>query len=213
MRGKIVLLGAGGHCKVIIELIRAIGTYEIAGILAQESAPKQVMGVPVIGDDDELPRVFAAGITKAFICIGNLSVRDRLFEKLQCFGFTLPVLIHPTAYISPSAIVAEGTCVLAHAIVNTGACIGQNCIINTAAVVEHDCALARNVHISPNAALAGGVKIGSNTHIGLGAAIIQKCQIGKGVTIGAGAVVIHNVPDFATAIGVPAKVISYKECE
>ncbi|TGA97408.1 acetyltransferase [Sporolactobacillus shoreae] len=211
---KIVLIGAGGHCKVIIDLIRAANEFEIVGITDRRPSKDQLLGVPIIGDDEKLPSIFNSGVHHAFICIGalnNMNLRNVIYRNLKQLGYALPILVHNTSSVSKFARIEEGTCIMPQAIVNAGALIGPNCIVNSAAIVEHDCFLEDNIHISPNAALSGGVHIGRNTHMGIGSSTIQSLTIGRNVTVGAGAAVIHDIPNNAVAVGVPAKVIKFKE--
>lgn len=210
---KIVLIGAGGHCKVIIDIIRSTNEYQICGI-TDKNADKRLLDIPIIGDDDVMQEVYNNGVEYAFIAIGaidNLNIRNLICNKLKKVGFKLPVLIHKNAIVSPYAKIGDGTCIMPGAIINSCTTIGNNCIINTGSVVEHDCNVGYNTHISPNASIAGGVTIGFNTHIGIGSSIIETKYIGNNVTIGAGAVVIDDIKDNSIAVGVPAKVIKIKE--
>lgn len=210
---KIVLVGAGGHCKVIIDLIKSASKYDIVGVTDkayESSEDKFVLDIPIIGDDSILDDLYKSGIKNAFVCIGalhNISIRDKIYNKLKAIGFSIPVLIHKNSIVSPYAKICGGTCVMAGAIINPGSYIEENCIINTGAVIEHDCRLQRNTHISPSASIAGGVSIGRNTHIGIGSSVIQSVHIGNNVIIGAGAVVIEDIVDNVTAVGVPSKII------
>lgn len=209
---KIVLVGAGGHCKVIIDIINSAYLKEIVGITDKSfiDGNDSILEYPVLGNDDILPELFKNGVSDAFVCVGalgNIEVRDRIFYKLKQIGFTIPSLVHKNACVSQYAEVSEGTCFMAGAVVNPGTVIGENCIINTCAVIEHDCVIGRNTHISPNACVAGGVIIGEGCHIGMGSNVIQGISIGDNVTIGAGAVVISDIPSNSTAVGIPAKLI------
>lgn len=211
--GKIVLIGAGGHCKVIIDLIKSIDKYEIVGIINKDLEIKEVLGVPVIGDDSKLKEIYDYGISNAFICIGaldNTIIRSVIYRQLKEIGFKLPVLIHKNSIVSKFSSIGDGTCILPGAIVNAGVRIDENCIINTASIVEHECNIKSNVHISPNACLGGGVSVGDNSHIGIGSTIIQGIKVGKNVTVGAGSVVINNIQDNNVVVGVPGKVLRVK---
>jgi len=207
---KIVLLGAGGHCKVIIDIIRSKDDYEIIGITSKDKSESKIYDLPIIGNDDLLKQCFDSGVEYAFIALGGLldrKIRNKLFSKLKGLGFEIPTLIHATAIVSPHASIGEGTCVMPGVIINSGVVIGENCIINSGAVIEHDCIIGNNTHISPRAAIAGGVKIGNDTHLGIGSTVIQSLTIGCNVTIGAGAVVIDNIKSDVVAVGIPAKII------
>lgn len=210
---KIILVGAGGHCTVIVDIIKSAEKYDIVGVTDKAYAQceeKLVLDIPIIGDDSILKELYNRGVKNAFVCIGalqNIEVRDKIFNNLKAIGFNIPVLIHKHAIVSPYANVHGGTCVMAGAIINPGALIEENCIINTGAIIEHDCIVQRNTHISPKACIAGGVNIGYNTHIGMGSSIIQSVHIGNNVIIGAGAVVIENIVDNVVAVGIPSKII------
>lgn len=210
---KIVLIGAGGHCKVIIDIIKSTNEYDVIGI-TDKITKGTLLSIPIIGNDNLLQQIYNEGIQYAFISIGslnNLNIRNNIYKKLKNIGFNIPVLIHKTAVVSPFSHIQEGTCVMAGAIVNPGANIGKNCIINSGSIIEHDCKIGDNTHISPNVSIAGGVNVGFNTHIGIGSSIIQGKIVGDNVTVGAGAVVIDNIADNSLAVGIPAKVIKTKE--
>lgn len=210
---KIVLVGAGGHCKVIIDIIESASKYDIVGVTDKTYAlgeEKCVLDIPIIGDDSILTELYNTGVKNAFVCVGalqNIEVRDKIYNNLRDIGFNIPVLIHKYAMVSPYASIAAGTCVMPGAIVNPGTFIEENCIVNTGAVIEHDCKIQRNTHISPKVCIAGGVDVGCNTHVGMGSSIIQAVRIGNNVIIGAGAVVIENTADNVTTVGIPSKII------
>lgn len=209
---KIVLIGAGGHCKVIIDIIKSTNEYEIIGI-TDKVAKGNLIDIPILGDDSILENLHKSGVEYAFIGLGamyNLQLRNKLYEMLKSIGFKIPILIHKNVILSPNVSIGEGTCIMPGVIINSDASIGKNCIINTSAVIEHECIIGDNTHISPNVSIAGGVIIGFNSHIGIGSCIIQEKVIGNNVTIGAGAVVVDNINDNSVAVGVPAKVIKTK---
>jgi len=196
---EIYIYGASGHGKVVADIARAMG-YEVAAFVDDDESKEEFDGLPCIRADkmQKLPVVIAIGQNKA---------RKTVYERLKMGGFEMPPLIHPSAVISPSVVINEATVVMPLAVINADATIGKGCIINTAAVIEHDCTIGDFAHISPNAALAGGANIGEMTHIGIGASVIQLIKIGKECVIGAGAAVISDIPDAATAVGVPARII------
>lgn len=207
--GKIVLLGGGGHAKVIIDLINACGSYEIAGIVdGQLAAGVFVSGVSVLGDDRILPELYGKGLKNACIAIGSVkdnSKRKALYEKIKYAGFSIPVLVHPSAIISGKSHICEGAQIMAGVIVQTDSSIGENTIVNTGAIVEHDCTIGNHVHICPGATLSGGCLIGEGAFIGAGATVIHGIRIGSNAVVAAGAVVIADVPDNTTVMGIPAK--------
>lgn len=207
---KIVLVGGGGHCKVIIDIIKSTKKYEIIGVTDNNKIGEKLLDVPIIGNDDMLPELFKSGVKNAFVSLGalnNIEVRDKIYNKLKKIGFNIPKLIHNKAVVSPYTEIHDGTCIMAGAIVNAGAVINENCIINTSSVIEHDCIIGRNTHVSPRSCIAGGCSIGENSHIGAGCCIIQGINIGSNVVIGAGAVVLKDIKDHVTAVGIPAKII------
>ncbi|MDI3540976.1 MAG: hypothetical protein PWP66_514 [Thermosediminibacterales bacterium] len=210
---KIVLVGGGGHCKVIIDIVKSTGEFEIVGITDKKDIGGNLLEIPILGNDTILYDLLQKGIEYAFVSVGaidNLVFRNRLYKMLKEIGFKVPTLIHKNAVVSEYAVVEEGTCVMPNAVINAGAHTGKNSVINTSAIVEHDCIIGDNCHISPGAKLGGGSKVGDNSHIGMGAVVIHNISIGSNTTIGAGAVVINDIGDNVVAVGVPAKVIKTK---
>lgn len=206
----IVGLGAGGHAKVVIEILQLGGQYELIGLVDPKSDLKGelVLGVPVLGGDEQLPMLRARGVEYFFVGVGSASVlrrRRRLYEFALRQGMQPVAAIHPNATISPSATLGMGVTVMAAAAINADARLGDNVIVNTGAIVEHDCVIGNHVHIATGAKLSGGVIVGNETHIGVGAVIRQCIQIGTGVSIGAGAVVVKVVPDSQLVMGNPAR--------
>lgn len=200
MSQQLYVYGASGHCKVVIEIMEALGK-EVVSVFDDDESISQLLEYPVLtknraNPDKKIPVLFA---------IGNNETRKILAES-NGFLVTEP-LIHPSAIVSPRATLKNGTVVMPGAIINSQAEVGHHCIINSGAVVEHDCILGDYVHISPNAALAGDVKVGEGTHIGVGAQVIQGITIGNWCTIGAGAVIIRDVQAGATVVGNPGRVV------
>lgn len=195
-----ILFGASGHSKVILDIIQQNNDV-VTAIFDDNPKVSQIDGIPVnkIETIDENQ--------EAIVSIGNNEIRKKITEK---FAFRYQLAIHQNAVVSKTSKISEGTVVMANAVINPGADIGRHCIINTGAIVEHDCKIGDFVHISPNAALAGNVTVGEGSHIGIGAVVIQGLRIGNWATIGAGAVIIHDVPNFATVVGNPGKVINFK---
>ena len=206
---KIIILGGGGHAKVLIDLIRTLNQYEIAGILdPQLEIRSAFVGIPVLGSDDLLPKLYADGIKNTCIAVGSIKADNKrkiLFEKAKRIGFTVPSLVHPQAIISENAEINRGAQIMAGAIIQTGSSIGENVVIYSGAIIEHDCQVKSHSHICPGATLSGGCVVGENSFIGAGATVIQGIVIGSDVTVGAGSVVIKDVPDGVTIKGVPAK--------
>jgi sugar O-acyltransferase (sialic acid O-acetyltransferase NeuD family) len=208
-KDRLVILGGGGHAKVVVELIAALGKFEIQGIIDPNiEAATKVLNVPVLGSDDLLASILAGGTLKAVVAVGSTGdnrLRRILFEKLIQLGFSVPVLIHPHAHVSPSALFSPGVQVMAGAIVQAGTSVAHNTILNTGSITEHDCTIGRHVHLCPGAVLSGGCTVGDNAFIGAGATVIQQIRIGKGAVVGAGAVVIRDVAEASRVSGIPAR--------
>jgi sugar O-acyltransferase (sialic acid O-acetyltransferase NeuD family) len=208
-------LGAGGHSKVVIEIIQLANEFEIVGLLDadEQKAGTEVLGIRVLGDDSLLPQVFERGVRHVFMGLGSLgdtNVRRALYEKVCAIGFDVISAIHPRAVVSEFARLGAGATIMASAVVNPGSVIGTNVIINTGAIVDHDCVVGNHVHVASGACLSGGVRVGNGSHIGAGAVIRQSLSIGNNSVVGAGSVVVQDVPDNVTVIGVPAKIYKGK---
>lgn len=199
MSNSVILIGGGGHAKVIIDCVRAAGA-QAAGILDDGlAAGTTVLDVPVLGATADYTRF---PNHRFLIAIGNNAVRRRIAGALPVQWYTA---IHPTATVSPWAAIGPGTVVMPGAVINAGAQVGRHCIINTGAIVEHDNVLSDFVHLSPRAALGGTVTVGPETHIGIGATAKNNIQICGGCVIGAGAVVVRDIDCPGTYVGVPAR--------
>jgi UDP-perosamine 4-acetyltransferase len=210
---RVVGIGAGGHAKVVIDILRLMGGYEIVGLLDADKAlwGTEVLGVRVLGDDSLLPQLHKQGVNDAFVgvgTVGDTQPRIRLYETARRHGFQIVRAVHPRAVVAPSAEIGHGPTIMAGAVINPDARIGDNVIINTRAVVEHDCIIGDHVHIATGAVLSGTVIVGQGAHVGAGASVRQGITIGERAVIGAGAVVVRNVPAGATVVGVPAEPIA-----
>lgn len=195
----IVVYGGGGHGKMVIELLLALGTYRILGVIDDgRSTGQAILGLPFLGGAELLPELFAQGVRLAVNAvggIGNISVRIKVFQRLAGAGFACPAIVHPTAYVEPSASLSPGVQVLAKAYVGSQARLGFGDIINTGAIISHDCNLGDYVNISPGAILAGEVQVGAGTLIGMGVTVNLQAKIGAGARIGNGATVKSDVPE------------------
>ncbi|MBN1538085.1 MAG: NeuD/PglB/VioB family sugar acetyltransferase [Anaerolineales bacterium] len=195
----VIIYGSGGHGKTLVDLIRQTDNYRIAGFIDDNRHKGEtVMEIPVLGGVEVLPELASQGIRQAVNAvggIGNIQSRIQVFERLSLAGFTFPILVHPTAFVEPSARLSPGVQIFAHAYVGSEAKIGMGVIVNTGAVVSHDCQIADYANISPGAMLAGEVTVGEATLIGMGATINLQVKIGNGVRIGNGATLKSNVPD------------------
>ena len=207
---QVIGIGAGGHAKVVLDILRLMNEYRVVGLLDPGCIGASVSGVPVLGGDELLPRLRADGVASAFLGVGGVgdnALRIRLFEKVQAAGFTFINAIHPASVLAPSIQLGQGITIMAGVIVNPDTRIGDNVIINTGAIVEHDCEIASHVHISPGAVLCGGVRVGIGAHVGAGATVRQYITVGERAVVGAGAVVVKDVPPGAVVVGVPAHIL------
>lgn len=211
---RIVGVGAGGHAKILLEILVSAGCYEPVGFTEcdQTRWGAQLMGYPIIGGDTELAMLRAQGVELAFIGVGAVSsagtrVRQRLFREAVRLGFDFPRLVHDRAIVSRSARVGSGSVVMGGAVISAAVQVGNNVTIYSGAVVEHDSVIADHAHLSPGVQLAGAVIVGEGVFVGIGASIIQGVRVGAWATVGAGAVVVSDVPEGAVVIGVPAHIL------
>jgi len=195
----IVVYGGGGHGRTLIDLLAALGTYRVAGVVDRGlAAGESLSGPKVLGGDEALATVRASGVALATNGVGGIArVADRVdaFQRLAAAGFAFPALCHPSAVVEPTARIGDGAQVLAFAYVGSAAVVGFGCLVNTGAVVSHDSVLADYVSVSPGALLAGDVRVGAMTLVGMGVTVNLGVSIGERVRIGNGAVVKADVPD------------------
>jgi len=209
----IVLIGAGGHAKTIIETIKAFYPYyNLIGLVDNNTKllGKDVLEVPIIGNDDILENLYKNGLRKVFLTVGTVGnpiPRKGLYERVKRIGFECVNIIHPTAVVTKHIKMGEGNVIMPGVIINADTQIGSNCIFNTGCIIEHECTIGDNVHVAPGAKLSGQVVIESDSMIGIGACVIQGIKIGKNSMIGAGSVIVEDVPDNAVIVGVPGRII------
>lgn len=192
---RLIILGAGGHAKVVAETAQAAG-WTIAGFLDPgKQAGQTVLGWPVLGDGNDLgPWRHGHAF---FPAIGDGMIRWREFERLRAMGALVPALLHPAATMSPSSEVEPGTVVMAAAVVQASAHIGPAGIVNTGATIDHDCRIGAGVMIAPGATLCGGVVVGDHAFIAAGAVLTPGVCVGRSAFVGAGTVVVDNLPENA----------------
>lgn len=196
---RLVIIGAGGHGKVIADNALKGGYTDI--YFVDDNAMGDCMGFPIIGTSADVEK-WNDGTTDFVIGIGNNATRKRIAEEHDVNWVTI---VHPSAQIAFNVRIGQGTVVMANAVVNACAAVGEHCIINTSAVVEHDNVIGDYAHISPKAALGGNVHIGSLTHISISATVRNNTDICADCTVGAGAVVVKDITESGTYIGVPAR--------
>ena len=206
----LVIWGASGHARVVADILRLNGNFDIVGFLDSIDHTRKgtdFCGATILGGQEQLERLRKENVHHFFLGIGDCQTRLALAAIIKQSGFELVSLVHPAATIAPDVALGPGTVVMAGAVINPGSRIGENVIINTSSSVDHDCSVENGVHIGPGAHLGGGVSIGEGTWVGIGAIIKDKIRIGRGAVIGAGAVVLKDIPDHVVAFGVPARVI------
>ena len=198
---RLIIIGAGGHGKVIADIAVKNGYTKLAFL--DDAAIGECMGFPIVGTCSDI-ELLDDGCNDFIIGIGNNSVRKMIAEKYKVNWVSL---IHPSAQIAINTSIGRGTVVMAGAIVNACASIGEHCIINTAAVIEHDNIIEHYVHVSPNAALGGTVYVGERSHIGISATVKNNVTICSNCIVGAGAVVVKDICEKGTYVGVPARIM------
>lgn len=207
---RLVGLGAGGHAKVVLDIIRQLKGCQMLGLLDRDAELEgtHVLGIPVLGTDDLVPELRSRGATHFFVGIGSIGDNTARMNLYQ-FGIDSGLLpftaVHPAATVAASALLGPGATIMAGAVINPCAKLGANVIVNTGAIVEHDCLIEDHAHISPGACLLGGVHIGRAGYVGAMSVVRQGLAVGDGSIIGAGSVVVHDVKPGITVLGVPAR--------
>lgn len=203
MTGSVVVIGAGGHAKVVISVLRALG-YDISGIYddAPDKQSRHLSGVQILGP---IAALEDSPETQAVIAIGDCAVREQVAQRFRRIKWITAA--HPAAYVDPTVRLGPGTVVFAGAVVQSDAVLGAHVIVNTGATVDHDCSVEDFAHLAPGVHLAGGVHIGHGTFLGVGAVVIPNRTVGWGTVVGAGGVVVCDLPAGVVAAGAPAKPI------
>lgn len=195
---EVLIYGAGGHAKTIIDLLRQTSQFHLAGIVADPPPGEtNLLGVPILGASDVLPALYADGIRLIVNAVGGLQstrVRIEIFERLAKLGYAFPAILHRTAVIEPSAAIAPGVQVFGLAFIGSASSVGFGAIINTGAIVSHDCVIGEYVHLAPGALLAGHVKVGTGALVGMGVTTHMNVTIGEWTRLGNGARIHGDVP-------------------
>lgn len=209
-RPRCIILGGGGHARVLIDSLQLTGAADVHGVLDPNPAlhGTVMLDVPILGGDALVDGLAQQGVTHFVVGLGGTrdnGPRARLFDMALACGLRPLTVIHPSASVSRWARIGDGAQVLPRSVVNALAELGVGVIVNSGAVVEHDCQIGDHVHVATGAVLASTVRVGRRAHIGAGATIRQGIQIGEGAVVGAGAVVVKDVAAGQVVVGVPAR--------
>ena len=207
MKTRVVLVGGGPHAKVIVDILESSDA-EIVGFTdkVRPADRESLCGYAYLGPDDVLPELFASGVRQAFVAIGDNGRRKLCLDAVRACGFELVNAISPHAVVSKRATLGESVAIMPGAIVNIHSRIEDGAIINTNAAVDHDCVIGECAHVGPGSAIAGSVRIGPRVFLGIGCRVIPGIKIGSDTVVGAGSVVVRDLPERVVAYGVPAAV-------
>lgn len=209
MSGPIAVWGAGGHARVVAEILR-LGGFTIAGFLDDVDPARrgeELLGARVLGGREELEALLRGGVGAAIVAVGDNTARLEAAAVLRERGFELPVAVHPAAVVAATARIGAGSVVCAAAVVGPAAVLGRDVIVNTAATVDHDCAVEDGAHLAPGVHLGGWATVGRGSFVGLGALVADRARVGAGSVVGAGSLVLRDVPAGVVAWGSPARVV------
>jgi len=201
-----IIIGGGGHAKVLIDMLQELDV-NIIGYTEINEIYEKILGVPCIGNDDEIfkYKVEEIYLVNGLGSTGDNTYRKMIFEKFTGKGYLFPSIVSITASLSGNIKVGSGVQIMRGVLIQPGVALDDNTIVNTGAVIDHDCIIGKHVHIAPGVTISGGVTIDEMSHIGTGAKIIQGINIGREALVAAGAVVINNVSEKTCVKGVPAK--------
>jgi UDP-perosamine 4-acetyltransferase len=207
----LILLGAGGHARVLLSTLLLLSR-KILGFVAPDNSQASLFGVPYMGGDDAVAMHDPGQVllVNGVGSVASITNRLKVYESFRKRGYRFASVIHPGAVIAPEVQLADGVQIMAGAILQTGSIAEEDCIINTGARIDHDCVLQAHAHVAPGAVLSGNVRVGARAHVGVGAVVIQGVRIGSDSIVGAGAVVLSDVPESCTVVGVPAQPIRVK---
>lgn len=198
MNKPVILLGTGGHARVLLDVLRRLHVEILGATDPNRPAGSEWQKLKILGTDNSVLD-YAPGHVELVNGIGSLpngsGLRERLFTEFTTRNYRFRSVIDPQAFVATDTVLAEGVQIMAGAIIQTGTQIAENCIINSGAIVEHDCRIEAHVHIAPGAVLSGGVTVNRKSHIGTGAVLIQNIRIGYESVAGAGSVVTKDIGD------------------
>ncbi len=204
---KLIIIGAGDHAKVVIATVEAEARYKVFGLLDDDESKHETKwyGHQILGGDNQLESLRERGVSKAIVAVGENNRRAKLAQLAVKAGFELATAVHPTAVTLSGSVIGEGTVVLPHAYIGADAHVGSGVLLSVGAMVAHDCIVGDWCQLCPGARLGGHVRLGDYSLIGMGASVLPGVTVGRQAVVGANAAVIGDVPDSATAVGVPAR--------
>ena len=215
-RRKVVILGTGGHAKVVLDALRAQGV-RVEGVVDPELVKTETVwrAVPVLGSDADLleldPKDFL--VVNGVGSLPGNDLRQKLFKKFKSAGFDFLAVVHPSTFIGSGVTLGEGAQIMAGSIIQPDCQVGENAIVNTGAKLDHDCRIGADVHIAPGVTISGHVVIEDGVHIGTGASVVQGVTIGRGAVIGAGTVVIESIPEYSKLMGIKPRLTKCQDWE
>ncbi len=202
----VIVVGAGGHAKVVIEILTANGI-SVSYCIGSSKDPKTCCGVPVLVGDEQLSTLKQKGYSKIIIAIGDNLLRKKLADQVKLLGYELINAISSFAIVSDSITLGKGIAIMAGVIINAETKIGDLAIINTGSTIDHDCQIGEAAHIAPQCALTGNIQVGNFSFLGVGCKVIPGVKIGDKTIIGAGSLVLNDIPAGSKAYGVPTKIV------
>ncbi|HZK72306.1 MAG TPA: acetyltransferase [Clostridia bacterium] len=203
MKERLLIIGASGHGKVIADIAIKMNKWNNIAFLDDDEVLKESMGFKVIGTSENAFNYIED--SDIFVAIGNNTTREKVQVKLETAGTSIPTLVHPSAIIGEQVEIGLGTVIMAGVVINCCSKIGKGCIINTGSNLDHDNVIEDYVHISPGANLAGTVKVGKSSWLGIGSVVCNNVNICSECKVGAGAVVVKDIDEAGTYVGVPAR--------
>lgn len=206
---KCVIMGAGGHGRVVLDILLSARKYQPVGFLDSNPAlhGRRMDGLPILGGLSALADLLAQGVTSAVVAIGDNGIRREMAEQIEQAGFELVNAIHPSANLAHNVTLGRNVVIAAGALVCAHCQIGDSVILNTGCIVDHETMIGTAAHVCPGARIAGRVAIGAGAFVGIGATVLQGLRIGCEAVVGGGAVVINDIEPLTTVVGVPARVL------
>jgi len=203
MKSKLLIIGASGHGKVVADIAMKMKKWNTIAFLDDDENKKSSLGLNVLGPTNNI--LTYINEWDLFVAIGDNTIRQQIYERLEKMGASIPILIHPTAVIGEEVEIGSGTVLMAGTIINCSTKIGKACIINTSSTIDHDNHIGDYVHVSPGAHLAGTVKVGQGSWLGIGSVVSNNVNITSNCIVGAGSVVLKDIKESGIYVGTPVR--------